>query len=104
MSSGDVINANPALTKAVQYARKRPVDPLVIYGLNAPGLFQYLNPNLPWSLGDPPNMITKLSIMRPMIVISLILANQNSASPKKDTAMMLRNRIRMRKIVIHTAA
>ena len=42
-------------------------------------------------------------MIRPMIVISLIEANQNSDSPKKGTAMMLRRRIVIRMMVIQTA-
>ncbi|KAI7001277.1 hypothetical protein KC329_g95 [Hortaea werneckii] len=38
VSSGEVMNAKPARTKAVQYAKKRPVDPSTRYGLKAPGL------------------------------------------------------------------
>jgi hypothetical protein len=42
-------------------------------------------------------------MIKPMIVISLIEANQNSDSPKKGTAMMLRRRIVTRMMVIQTA-
>jgi hypothetical protein len=42
-------------------------------------------------------------MIRPMIVISLIEANQNSDSPKKGTAIMLRRRIVTRMMVIQTA-
>jgi len=42
-------------------------------------------------------------MIRPTIVISLIEANQNSDSPKKGTAMMLRRRIVTRMMVIQTA-
>jgi hypothetical protein len=70
--------------------------------MNAPGLFQYLNPRRDACSGPPPKNSTIPIKMSPMMVINLILANQNSASPKKGTAMMLRSRIVIRMMVIQT--
>ena len=71
--------------------------------MKAPGLFQYLKPSLLFWAGPPPKKRTMPTMIRPIIVISLIEANQNSDSPKKGTAMMLSRRIVTRMMVIQTA-
>lgn len=101
-NSGEVINANPALTTACQYPKNLPVAPFASYSLNAPGCCQYLNPRRSW-FGPPPKKSTTPRIMRPRMVITLILANQNSASPKKPTAMIFRRRMMRSTMVIQMA-
>lgn len=102
MSSGEVMNANPALITACQYARNLPVTPGAMYSLKAPGWSQYLKPSRSW-FGPPPKKSTTPRMISPIMVISLILANQNSASPKNDTAMTFNSKIMTKTMVIQTA-
>jgi hypothetical protein len=79
ISSGDVMKEKPARASAVQKARNRPKLPPVRYGTKAPGGFcQFLKYSGSWC-GPPPKNRTMPRMMSPMIVISLMLANQNSA-------------------------
>lgn len=88
-SSGDRMKANPLLTRAVQNARNFPVFPVVAYGMKAPGCCQYRNPNRSW-FGPPPKKSTTPRMMRPIIAIILIEANQNSDSPYQETTKTFR--------------
>lgn len=94
MSSGAKTNENADLIKAVQKAKKWPVFLFETkYGsANAPGDFQYRKPRRSW-LGPPPKNNTTPRMIKPRIAMILSDANQNSASPYHDTAIMLRRRI-----------
>lgn len=87
-----------ALTRVDQRPVKRPVAPVPTYSFMAPS-FQYRKP-LRSRSGAPPSMMTKPARSNPRMVMILIEAKMNSASPYIETAKMFKTTmvIRMRLI------